>query len=644
LDPDQQEAVGIIQNSSEILITLVNDILDFSKINSEKLALEKIPFSLEKTVKLIYDLLLKKAEQKNIHLEKIFDDNIPKKIMGDKIRINQIIMNLAGNAIKFTQKGSVTIEVKLLEESEKDLTIHFSVRDTGIGIPEDKIDKIFERFEQAGTEVTRKFGGTGLGLNISKNLVDLHGGKLEVKSIFGQGSEFYFVINFDKVTINNEVQEELKIVKLKSDLIKSNLEKLRVLICEDNSVNIKLINHMFKGKVTHLEIAENGKVAIEILKRKMFDVILMDVHMPEMDGLETTKYIRNNLKLNLPIIGFTATSSQAERELCLEVGMNDCITKSFISDELFQNMCKVVSVNKVYKEDLLTEENNFYFKRNNNKLLTKSQKHQSKLNLNKIYSEHNINRQTLEKKSSHSSKKLIFVSTNENNNSLFECRKNSSNSSHSLNQRVNRKNSIKLSGKSQYVNSSKKVNFKVSRIFSFKNYEYGEDSKINKEDQKDFHNPTKFQILKNNPSSSDDESSKEFISDREKNIMIINSEDDEEQHQDYIHFNLLKEFSGDDMNLEKEIIELFLNNIPLEVETLLNEILFQNLKEIKFKIHKMKNSLEIFGLRIIIQKMEKIVNLCEMNNYNLALENFHGLKNDMQNIYNEMNKKLEHLE
>jgi signal transduction histidine kinase/CheY-like chemotaxis protein len=349
LDPDQQEAVSIIHNSSEILITLVNDILDFSKINSEKLALEKIPFSLEKTVKLVFDLLVKKAEQKKIRLENIFDEKIPKKVIGDKIRINQIIMNLTGNAIKFTEKGYVRIEVKILEESEKDLTLHFSVKDTGIGIPEDKIDKIFERFEQAGTEITRKFGGTGLGLNISKNLVELHGGELEVKSVYGQGSEFYFSIKYDKVTVEHEMAEKLKKEKNKFDSTKMNLKKLRVLVCEDNTVNIKLIHHMFKGKVTLLEVAQNGKVAIEILKRKMFDVVLMDLHMPEMDGLETTKYIRNTLKLKIQIIGFTATTSEAERQMCLDSGMNDFITKSFISEELLQNINTVVNSNKIYK-------------------------------------------------------------------------------------------------------------------------------------------------------------------------------------------------------------------------------------------------------------------------------------------------------
>jgi signal transduction histidine kinase/DNA-binding response OmpR family regulator len=641
LDPDQQEAVSIIQNSSEILITLVNDILDFSKINSEKLALEKIPFSLEKTVKLVYDLLLKKAEQKNIHLVNIFDEKIPKKIMGDKIRINQIIMNLAGNAIKFTEKGSVTIEVKLLEESEKDLILYFSVRDTGIGIPRDKLDKIFERFEQAGTEITRKFGGTGLGLNISKNLVELHDGKLEVKSIYGEGSEFFFSIKFDKFTLNNEVQQELMVDQLKSkNIIKSNLEKLRVLICEDNSVNIKLINHMFKGKVTHLEIAENGKVAIEILKRKMFDVILMDVHMPDMDGLETTKYIRNTLKLNVPIIGFTATSSQAEKEMCLEVGMNDCITKSFLSEEVFHNMCSVVSLNKVYKEDLLAEENNFYLKRRSNKLLTKSQKYDSKLNLNKIYSEQHKNRQSLEKKISLSSNKLNFASTYKNNNSLFDSRKNSLSSSNSIVKHVSRKNSIKLTEKSPYLNSSKILNRKLSRKFSYKKNEYTENSKLNEEEQKNNQNSIKIQFLNNNITSSSDDSSEELISDRQKNIVIINSYD-EEEHNDYVQFDLLKEFSGDDVNLENDIIELFLKNIPIEIDTLMHEILTENLKEVKFRIHKMKNSLEIFGLRIIIEKMEKIQNFCELNKYNYALEIFHGIKNDMYNIYNELNKKLE---
>lgn len=645
LDPDQQEAVSIIHNSSEILITLVNDILDFSKINSEKLALEKIPFSLEKTIKLVFDLLVKKAEQKKIKLENIFDEKIPKKVLGDKIRINQIIMNLTGNAIKFTEKGYVRIEVKILEESEKDLTLHFSVKDTGIGIPEDKLDKIFERFEQAGTEITRKFGGTGLGLNISKNLVELHGGELEVKSVYGLGSEFHFSIKYDKVTLEHEMAEKLKKEKNKLDSTKMNLKKLRVLVCEDNTVNIKLIHHMFKGKVTLLEVAQNGKVAIEILKRKMFDVVLMDLHMPEMDGLETTKYIRNTLKLKIKIIGFTATTSEAERQMCLDSGMNDCITKSFVSEELLQNINTVVNSNKIYKEDKPAEEINMEPPaRRRDKNITRSHKIHTKLNLKKIYSNEKRNIQNIKKSSS--SKKLIYSANYKNNNISFKRKVGSSSSSSNLlKSSVSRKNSEKSWEKSQNIETFKKINFVPTRKCSFKEKHTSLESnyKINQEEQK--YNPifNNFQQVKNEapPSSSDEESSNEIKREggTEKNIIFIHSHDEEESNT-WVQFSILKDFSGGDKNLEKEMVELFLTNIPLEIENLRKAILSENIKEIKFVIHKIKNPLEIFGLKIIVDKTEEILNTCEKKEFNNALQVFYGMKRDLQNIYNELDKNL----
>jgi signal transduction histidine kinase/CheY-like chemotaxis protein len=358
LDKDQREAVSIIRNSSEILIPMVNDILDFSKINSQKLVLEKIPFNLRETVLLVYHLLLNKAKEKSLKFELNVDEKIPSKLIGDKIRINQIIMNLASNSLKFTEKGSVSINVKLREETQENVVIDFSVRDTGIGIPEDKIKTIFERFEQAGSEITRKFGGTGLGLNISKNLVQLHGGELKVKSKYGQGSEFYFTIKYEKVSPEFETLEKtkLEIESRKSEFNMSKFKNLRVLICEDNSINIKLIKHYFKNKVSFLGIAENGEKAIEILKNTKFDVILMDIHMPILDGIETTKYIRNTLNLSIPIIGFTNNNSQEEKEMCLSIGMNDYINKTFVSNEIFDKISNVLSLSDKCDNDETSSE------------------------------------------------------------------------------------------------------------------------------------------------------------------------------------------------------------------------------------------------------------------------------------------------
>jgi signal transduction histidine kinase/CheY-like chemotaxis protein/HPt (histidine-containing phosphotransfer) domain-containing protein len=335
LTDEQMEAIITIKNSSEYLISLINDILDFSKLKSGKLSLEYLPFNLYETVKLVYDLLLKKAEQKGLNFLFHYDKKIPAKIIGDKVRINQIIMNLVGNAIKFTGKGSVTIQISLFEENPTNITMQFSIQDTGIGIEEEKLSSIFNRYEQAeGGTTFRKYGGTGLGLNISKNLVELQGGKLNVKSKLGVGSEFYFQLKFDLPTnpiINQEVTKSIDYNLLK---------KLKILVCEDNNINIKLFEKILKSMVSEVAFAENGQIAIDILKNKSFDVILMDIHMPIMDGLKTTEYIRYNLKLDTPIIGHTANANISERDLCLEKGMNDYFLKSFIPQDIYEIISK----------------------------------------------------------------------------------------------------------------------------------------------------------------------------------------------------------------------------------------------------------------------------------------------------------------
>lgn len=360
LDTDQKEAVCIIKGSCEILITLINDILDFSKIQMGKLRLENIPLDLRKTIKNVKDLLNPKAKEKNLKFDLKIDEKIPKFILGDKVRINQIIMNLTGNALKFTQEGSVKIDIKLLNETEKNLEIKFCVKDSGIGIPEDKLQTIFERFEQAGKDITRKFGGSGLGLNISRNLVELHNSKLELKSEVGNGSEFFFTIKFDKLLDEDDSKQVVnkKVCNNYMERI-SNIKHLRLLVCEDNSVNIKLIKAIFKNKNINIEIAENGKIAIELLKRinKKFDLILMDIQMPEMNGFETTKYIRNIMNLNIPIIGFSASTSEIERNYCFEIGMNDYILKSFGGNEIFDKLDNFVNTNKIYEEDLNGNDN-----------------------------------------------------------------------------------------------------------------------------------------------------------------------------------------------------------------------------------------------------------------------------------------------
>jgi signal transduction histidine kinase/DNA-binding response OmpR family regulator len=368
LTEEQINAVITIKNSSEILISIINDILDFSKINSGKISLDISIFNLNKTVKLVYDLLFKKAEQKGLEFILDYDPRIPEEIIGDKVRVNQIIMNLAGNSIKFTEKGSVRIDVNLIEETEQYARIKFSVKDTGIGISQDKINSIFKRFEQAeGGKTYRKYGGTGLGLNISKNLVEIMGGRLNINSVYGQGSEFYFIINFEKPTVLSSSKADLNsIVNL------SLLQELKILVCEDNPINIKLIEILLKSKVSELNFVDNGESAIELLNMKNFDLILMDIHMPKMDGIQTTEYIRNVLKSDIPILGFTANTTLDEREICLEKGMNDYFLKTFIPHVVFEKIIK--NVKKYRKIKRSNSKNEIRRSKSNANLFTSKEK------------------------------------------------------------------------------------------------------------------------------------------------------------------------------------------------------------------------------------------------------------------------------
>lgn len=417
LDYEQREAVEIIINSSEILIPMVNDVLDFSKINSEKLAIEKILFNLKDTVSLVYHLLLNKAKEKNLKFELKIDEKIPKKLIGDKIRINQIIMNLAGNAIKFTEKGSISINLFTRNETPDYTEIEFSVKDTGIGIPNDKLKSIFERFEQAGSEITRKFGGTGLGLNISKNLVQLQGGELKVRSAYSKGSEFYFSLKYEKIKSEIEciVKTKLEVNSSNSDYKPNSLKDIRVLVCEDNLINIKLIKHYFKTKVSVLEVAEDGEKAIEILKNKKFDIILMDIQMPVLDGIETTKYLRNTLKIKIPIIAFTNNNNKKEREMCLSIGMNDYINKSFVSKEILEKISNFLFLKDEVENQEFPNENysknnlKIYNSHSESKTSRKTKFKKSKSNIKKNKEDFNIGKESTKLEA----KKEIVLEINE---------------------------------------------------------------------------------------------------------------------------------------------------------------------------------------------------------------------------------------
>lgn len=343
LDITQKDYISNVQTAGENLMVIINDILDLSKIESGNLIIESHPFNLKKTLKHTYDLLKVKAAD-DIEFNLFLDADMPEMVKGDKGRLNQIITNLAGNAIKFTQEGEITISVKKISETNKAYTLRFSVKDTGIGIAPEKLETIFERFTQAEESTTRRFGGTGLGLNIVKQLVELQKGEIHVKSKVGTGSEFYFIMDFKKTDTKPEVYHELQTSLLQS-------KKMVVLLFEDNILNQKLAKSVIDQFGFDLDIADNGEEGIEMFLKKHYDLVLMDLQMPVKDGYQTTEYLRCELKSEVPIIAMTAHSLVGEQQKCYDIGMNGYVPKPFKQAEL------LAEINRVLEEISNTEEN-----------------------------------------------------------------------------------------------------------------------------------------------------------------------------------------------------------------------------------------------------------------------------------------------
>lgn len=316
----QKEYLQAIKMSGDALIVLINDILDLAKVDAGKMIFEQTPFKMSASIAAMLHLFETKIQEKNLKLVKEYDKNIPEVLVGDPVRLHQIILNLMSNAVKFTAKGKIIVNVCLLSEDEKKATIQFSVTDTGIGIPETKIGKIFENFQQASSGTSRLYGGTGLGLAIVKQLVESQGGTIHVKSAVDEGSTFSFELTFLKTTDDAELESE--IIELDSELA-----NIKVLVVEDIILNQLLMKTLLDDFGFERDIADNGKIAIEKLRNKTYDVILMDLQMPEMNGFEATDYIRNIMNLDVPIIALTADVTTVDLAKCKAVGMNDYIAK-----------------------------------------------------------------------------------------------------------------------------------------------------------------------------------------------------------------------------------------------------------------------------------------------------------------------------
>jgi signal transduction histidine kinase/FixJ family two-component response regulator len=345
LSDEQREYISAINESANSLLVLINDLLDLSKINAGKMTFEKKAFKISDLFKnLIYSLQYRSTE-KNIRLLSSIDEKIPSVLIGDPVRLNQVLLNLTGNAIKFTEKGEVKIVAKLLKDDGKNQLILFSVQDTGIGIQESKLSTIFESFTQVNARTTRKYGGTGLGLTIAKQLIEQQGGTISVSSKVNEGSTFSFMLQFKKLPRNIKDQKELSIPA--SDFDQPNLYSMAVLVVDDNKVNQRVAALTLQKWNAKVDVADNAKMAFDKLHEKKFDLILMDVTMPDMDGFEATKFIRKKMPLSIsktPIIAMTASALIGDREKCIAVGMDEYVSKPFHPEELYDKIIKTIPI------------------------------------------------------------------------------------------------------------------------------------------------------------------------------------------------------------------------------------------------------------------------------------------------------------
>jgi PAS domain S-box-containing protein len=340
LTTKQKEYLTAIKMSGDALIVLINDILDLAKVDSGKMTFLQIPFRLSLSISAMLHLFTTKIQEKNLELVKEYDKKIPEVLIGDPVRLHQIILNLVSNAVKFTTRGKITVSVNLLSEDDETVTIEFSVADTGIGIPRNKIDKIFENFQQATSGTSRLYGGTGLGLAIVKQLVEPQGGTIKVKSTIHEGSVFSFTLNFLKT--DQAAESDIDIVELDSDI-----KNIKVLVVEDIALNQLLMKTILDDYGFERDIAENGKIAIEKLKTNKYDIILMDLQMPEMNGFEATEYIRSTMKITIPIIALTADVTTVDLAKCRSVGMNDYIAKPVDERLLYTKIIGLVKKNNL---------------------------------------------------------------------------------------------------------------------------------------------------------------------------------------------------------------------------------------------------------------------------------------------------------
>jgi two-component system, sensor histidine kinase and response regulator len=343
LTPRQRDYLTKVESSSHHLLGIINDILDFSKVEAGKLDIEYAEFDLAKVIDHVADLVGHKAAAKGLEFLLDIAPQVPQRLLGDSLRVGQILINYANNAVKYTDHGRIVVSVRMDQRGHDEALLHFSVSDTGIGLTPQQQALLFQSFQQADSSITRKYGGTGLGLAISKNLAHLMGGEVGVESRFGKGSTFWFTIRAGLVHHTGlTVPAGLTSLGAPLDMmLPANSDGTRVLLVEDNEINQLVAQEILRDAGYIVEVAENGRIAVDMVQQRDWDVVLMDMQMPVMDGLEATQCIRKLAnRASLPIIAMTANAMQRDRERCLAAGMNDFVTKPVDPEELFKVLMK----------------------------------------------------------------------------------------------------------------------------------------------------------------------------------------------------------------------------------------------------------------------------------------------------------------
>lgn len=339
--PEQKEHLRSLQFSGEYLLNLINNILDLNKLEANKVEIEKTTFNLKKRLNDVLITLNKSAVDRKNNLVLEFDDEIPKKLEGDSVKLSQILINLIGNSLKFTQNGDVIVRVKKLGEKKDKVTLHFEIEDNGVGISKKKQKSIFESFSQASLQINRKFGGTGLGLSIVKSLLQLMGSRIQLESQLGKGSKFWFDLVLD---ISSEGATENELSRQLNENEYNTLENRHILVVEDNKINQMITRKILEKRKIKCQVADNGMDAIKMIETNEFDVVLMDIHMPGISGIEATQEIRK-FKPDLPIIALTAVTIEENLDEFFRVGFSEIIPKPFKTEEFFEKIHRTINQN-----------------------------------------------------------------------------------------------------------------------------------------------------------------------------------------------------------------------------------------------------------------------------------------------------------